>query len=366
MSDRNTGAFSGKVDTGFPQEDATTKRNPEHVPFNLNGMRSGVDPLEREAIAWVRLLTSGQVTTADADALKLWRNRSPDHAAAFASASRLWKDLEPAGRSWRRRRAAFSSTATDEAPRHSSVSRRFLLGGGLAAASAAGVYAVVNPPLGMWPSWTELRADYRTETGEQRDVLLSADVSIKMNTRTSIAVQPSDNGTERVELIGGEASFSMRGRDGRTLAVLAADRWITSSASQFDVRLDGRSTPSVCITCLQGKLSVEHGNQVTTVVSGQQLRYDGRGAEYVEAVDPDVASAWQRGVLVFRFTPLADAVDEINRYRPGRIVVINPEIARTPVSGRFRIDNLDEILSRIEQAFGTKVRSLPGGVVLLS
>jgi transmembrane sensor len=190
---------------------------------------------------------------------------------------------------------------------------------------------------------------------------------MRMNTQTSVAIQPSDNDTERVELIAGEASFSTNARGGRSLAVLAADRWITANVAQFDVlHVHGRIAPSVCVTCLQGQLKIERASEATTLTSGQQLRYDGGGVERVDAVDPDVATAWQRGVLIFRFTPLADVVDEINRYRPGRIVVINPATGRIPVSGRFRIDNLDEVLTQIEQAFGAKVRSLPGGFVLLS
>lgn len=324
----------------------------------------GIDLLDREAIAWVRRLTSGQMTAAEGEALKLWRSRSAAHAVALSAANRLWKDLEPAGRSWRSHATAgiIHAVAQQSSP---PVNRRFLLGGGLAAAATAAAYVVARPPLGLWPSWTELRADYRTGTGEQREVSLSADVSVRMNTQTSIAVRAADNDTERVELIGGEASFSKRA--GRSLAVLAADQWITANEARFDVRhLHGRIAPSVCVTCLQGTLNIARGSEATTLTSGQQLRYDNVGVAGVEAADPDIATAWHRGVLIFRFTPLADVVEEINRYRPGRIVVVNSEIGRIPVSGRFRIDALDEVLSQFKQGFGAKIRSLPGGLVLLS
>jgi transmembrane sensor len=221
--------------------------------------------------------------------------------------------------------------------------------------------------MGLWPSWTEMRADYRTKTGEQRDIMLAAGMSVRMNTQTSIAIRHSDENTERVELVGGEASFSTSAGGARALAVLAADGWITADMAQFDVRfLDGRTGRSVCVTCLKGTLKVERGRDVTTITTGQQLRYRGGDSERVDAVDPELISAWQRGVLIFRFTPLQDAVSEINRYRPGLIVVVNPQLGRLPVSGRFRIDDLNEILARIEEAFGAKVRSLPGGLVLLS
>jgi transmembrane sensor len=188
-----------------------------------------------------------------------------------------------------------------------------------------------------------------------------------MNTQTSIAGRPPNSDSERLELIGGEASFSTNPRDGRSLAVLAADRWTNATAAQFDVKhLHGRTTAEVCVTCLQGSVTVVRGNETTPVNPGQQFRYDGNGFARMETVDPDVVSAWQRGVLIFRATPLSDVVEEVNRYRPGRIVVVSSELGRQPVSGRFRIDNLDEILDQIERAFGAKMRSLPGGLVLLS
>ncbi|TAI67961.1 FecR domain-containing protein [Bradyrhizobium sp. Leo170] len=327
----------------------------------------GLDPLEREAVAWVRRLTSGQMTVADAETLRDWRSRSPAHGAAFATASRLWRDLEPAGRNLRWQSRVSGPAEIEERQRPASLSRRYLLGAGLASAAAAAAYALVRPPLDLWPSLTELRADYRTGTGEQRDISLSAETSVRMNTQTSIVIRSLESDNERLELIGGQALFSTTAREGRSLAVLAADRWITATEAQFDIRhLHGRTAPLVCVTCMQGSLAIVRDSETTPVIPGQQLRYDSNGPARLETVDPEIISAWQRGVLIFRATLLSDVVEEVNRYRPGRIVVVNSELGRSPVSGRFRIDNLNEILDQIARAFGAKVRSLPGGLVLLS
>lgn len=324
----------------------------------MNGADQRDRELKRQAVAWVRRLTSGEATVADAEALKRWRGQSPEHAAAFADVSRLWRDLEPAGRNVRRYREISSTPAFSV-----TLGRRAFLGGGLAAASAAGVYAAVRPPLGLWPSVHELTADYRTTTGEQRNVELFDAVSVHMNTRTAIEVHASDSAADRIELLSGEAAFSVGERSGRRLAVRAADRWVTADAARFDVR---HLNSAVCVTCLGGTVSVERDSEVVAVGTGQQLRYDASGLQPPDRVDTDVASAWQRGFLIFRFTPLSDVVDEVNRYRSGRIIITNPDLGRMPVSGRFRIDNLDQILTRIEQAFGANIRTIPGGLVFLS
>jgi len=322
--------------------------------------RQNQQELNRQAVAWIRRLTSGDATAADGAELRRWRSQSPAHAAAFAAARRLWKDLEPAGHNLRLREEVSGP------PQSSLVGRRAFIGGGLMAASAAGIYAVARPPLSLWPSYSELTADYRTEAGEQRNVMLSDGVSIRMNTRTSIAIDPSDANSDKIELIAGEASFSTAGRSGRAFVVRAADRWITAEAAQFDVRyLPAPVAPFVRVTCLSGEVRIERAGEAAMVPGGHRLRYDARAVAPLEIVDTEVASAWQRGLLIFRFTPLSDVVEEVNRYRQGRIIVMSAALGRMPVSGRFRIDNLEELLTRIEQAFGAKVRSLPGGLVLL-
>ena len=83
------------------------------------------------------------------------------------------------------------------------------------------------------------------------------------------------------------------------------------------------------------------------------------------SVDAAVATAWRSGVLVFRDTPLADVVGEINRYRAGRVVVIDSHLAQSRLSGRFRIDRLSEVFAQIQEVLGARVTQLPGGIVVV-
>jgi transmembrane sensor len=56
--------------------------------------------LTAEAIAWLLRLTSGEAIVEDADAFKRWHAQSPDHAAAWSEAVRLWRALGPALGKW--------------------------------------------------------------------------------------------------------------------------------------------------------------------------------------------------------------------------------------------------------------------------
>jgi transmembrane sensor len=314
--------------------------------------------IEREAHAWIRRLMSGQASAADAAALRWWCGRSPEHAAAFSEASQFWQAFGQAGLSLRddeeasseRRRSAGSVL----------LARRALIGGALAA-SAAGVM-IARPPLGLWPSFFELRADYRTSAGEQRQIAVSDSISVQMNTRTSIAIGAGGD-SSAVELIAGEASFRIPDRPSGSFNVMAAGARTSTSGARFDVRLIGSTA---CVTCLTGEVQVEHQARSVTLGPRQQVTYDDGGLRSVVVIDPVVVSAWQQGLIIFNMTPLTEVIEELNRYRPGRIVLLNSELGKSPVNGRFRIDQPDEALAQIARAFGVRHRALPGGLVLLT
>ena len=330
-----------------------------------NHQHSTLDAVQREAVAWVQRLDSGQTTSDEAVALQRWCAQSAAHASAFVEARQAWTEITSAGRDLRRRGGEMAMPL--EQFRTKPVGRRALLVGGLAAASAAAAYMVVKPPLALWPSLNEMRADYRTGTGEQRNIMLAHDVSVQLNTQTSLVTKASSEDADRIELISGEASFTTAPSMQRPLVVLAQDGSATASGSRFDIRATvDESGPTVCVTCYQGAVRVEQRSASVALAPGQQVRYGAAGIGQVGVVDPEVVSAWQRGIVVFHAVPLAEVVREINRYRPGEIILLNATLGREQVSGRFRIDQMDEILLRLQQGFSAKARMLPGGIVLLS
>ena len=74
-----------------------------------------LDPLTRDALAWVARLKSGEATVADAEQLLDWRHKSPEHERAFRDAVRCWRALgtaladPPARKPMRRRKPTGTS-----------------------------------------------------------------------------------------------------------------------------------------------------------------------------------------------------------------------------------------------------------------
>lgn len=317
------------------------------------------DALLDEALDWIVRLKTAAPTRADVEALQRWREQSAAHEEAFKKAARLYRHAGIAARE-----LADQSVATDAAPalRRSPpkiLARRAILGGAIAAATMG--YLIVRPPLGLWPSLEELSADYRTGKGEHRKIALTPGVSLELNTQTSIALREMPNET-RVELISGEASVAATRSSSKPLVMLAGSGRITAVEADFNARC---IDDTVSVTCLNGVLDIVHYAKEVRLRKAEQVSYSSGGLEASMPVDPAQVTAWQAGLLVFRDQPLSAVVEEVNRYRSGKIVITNADLKRRIVNGTFQIGKLEDFVPQVQQLFGAQATSLPGGIVLL-
>jgi transmembrane sensor len=317
-----------------------------------------LDPLQREALQWIVRLTSGTATAADAEALKCWRAQSDAHEAAFAEAARLRRTLQRAAAEFAAEYPSSTGGARFPEKRRLMTGRRALLGGAIAASGAAAAYLALRPPMGLWPSVAELTADYRTATGEQRQVTLADGASLAMNTQTSVAVASP----REIRLIAGEAEISIGQASSKPLEVVAAGGRTIAGDATFNVRRYGSL---VSVTCLEGGVEVRQRRRDADLRSNQQVSYGNGNLGEVVSVDPALVTAWRQGLLIFHNERLSQVIDEVNRYRPGRIILANGELGHRLVNGVFHLDRIDGVIDQIRK-LGATVVSLPGGVVLVS
>lgn len=323
---------------------------------------SDVDPLLRDAIAWVVRLRSGEATQADLAAIREWRLQSDDHEEAFRQAARLWRDLKTAADGIVEHRQREHSALSSLHPTRWSPTRRIFIGGAIAASAAA--YMISDPPMQLWPSLNELAADYRTGKGERREVALAQGVSVTLNTLTSITLLRADDGDPQFELIAGEAAITVKRSMSRPLVVQALGSRLVANGASFNARCLDRQ---LSVTCLEGQLDVERERDLVQLRAGQQIASaPNSGISVATAVDLADVIAWQHNLLIVRDRPLVEVVDEVNRYRPGRIVVTNTSLGRRLVNGTFHLKRLEDFPSQVRELFGAGIRSLPGGIVLLS
>ncbi len=318
------------------------------------------DELKQQAWNWLRLLNSGHATTEDAHGFREWVRTSSAHQSMYDEVRRRWDALKkPAGELLR----ANPDVAAhyERMRRELYQGRRAFLGAAVSTAAVAGV-AIAYPPLGLWPAPSEWGADYRTAVGEQRALALGERVNVTLNTRSSVRRQMDEGETVGLDLLSGEAAIDLTG-SGRPFAVAAGAGRTVAEFGKFEVRaLNGK----VCVTCVAGAVRLEHPAGDRALQARQQAIYDARSVSGVKAIDPAEVSAWRQGMLVFKQTRLVDALEEINRYRSGRVMLMNDAARGKSVTGHFAIASLDLALTQLQHVFGLTARSLPGGLLVLS
>jgi transmembrane sensor len=359
--------------------------------------------IEAQARAWLVRMRSGKATAEDAQAFRRWCAEHPEHAHMAGAISDTWTVLQTAAAEFRVEREAARGLHGTRAGRLEALrpGRRAFVGFAVAAGAS---WLALRPPLQLWPSIGEFAADYHTGTGEQRQVALSDRVMVEMNTQTRInvlstqtiqsiqatqtaqgaqavaevnaaragssAAAPTEVTAHRgIDLLAGEAEIVAAapapGHTGRVhpVMVVAGRGRMQAQVARFNVR---RTGDQVCVTCLSGSVAFEHPQQRLTLAANQQLVYNDRDLRLVSEVDPNIVTAWRRGLLVFNDVPLAQVVDEINRYRPGKLILRNAELGRRLVQAQFSIATLDDAVGMISKLYGARVTEMPGNIVLLS
>ncbi|MBL7252530.1 FecR family protein [Alloalcanivorax sp. C16-2] len=312
------------------------------------------DRIQREAREWLILLESGRATAADGDAFREWCARSAEHARAFSHCRRVWSGMGEAARS-----RPDNVTRLEERQRPG-LSRRAFLGG--AAAACAG-WVVMRSPLDLWPGAEVLTADLWTATGEQREVVLPDTATVQLNTRTRVDLQRRDGAVTGLVLRGGETEVTTLPYTPARFTVSAGNGHVEARGARFNVRY---TDDRVRVTCLMGEITVAHGRDRSRLRPAQQVVYNETRLTGVTAVDPQRVSAWRQRILVFDGTPLASVVEEVNRYRPGRILLLDEALGRTPVQAYLSLDRLEDFAALVREVRGATVRDLPGGVLIIS
>lgn len=322
--------------------------------------QAGFAEIRQRALDWVIHLASGQATVADGEAFRQWCAQSAEHVRAFTECRRNWLGMQQAAIELQSAAAVSPLPAAASPLNVARLSRRALLGGALAASVGA---LALRPPLQLWPSLYELSADYRTDTGQQREIAINQQVRLRMNTQTSIDLYRQQGEVAGITLQSGEAEITARPGGDTPFIVLADNGRIQTTDGHFNIRYTDKT---VCVSCLAGQLTVEHRHLSTRLRQNQQISYDHDAMMPVTTVDLSQITAWRRRILVFNNTPLSRVVDEINRYRSGKIILMNARLGGNLVQAQLSVDRFADFTSLIQQVYGARIRYLPGGLILIS
>jgi ferric-dicitrate binding protein FerR (iron transport regulator) len=100
--------------------------------------------------------------------------------------------------------------------------------------------------------------------------------------------------------------------------------------------------------------------------AGEQLTVSSASTEKAAHADVAAATAWIQKQIVFNSTPLSDVVEEFNRYNTRQLIVTDPRIADTKISGEFSSTNPDSLLKGLDALNKFNIHETPDRIEISS
>lgn len=305
------------------------------------------DPVAEQARDWIVFLASGEHSDARMQAFEQWLAQ-PGHRRAFEHERRLWRSLGASP-------VPVATAATLPAARGRVRPRRLHW----AAAAAAALALLVTAP----DAWLRLQADHRSSHQVQAVQLPDGSRAV-LDADSAIAVH-FDAHARHIELLQGRAWFEVTPDAQRRFSVAAGNGVVEDISTAFTV---ARHHSTVETEVGQGRVRVANpiDGGWTYLQVGQRAMYGAHsGVTRLADVAADRVGAWRQGELLLDDATVADAVQEVGRYRRGPTFV-RGDLSRLPaVSAALRIDQPEQALDTLAATAGLQVTRLPLGVAIV-
>lgn len=296
-----------------------------------------------EAAAWLARLHADDRSLEDERAFHAWIGADPQHAVAFEAVSNMWDTIGGLPRDLR--------GYVEKRP--VSNRRQWI--------ATVGALALLGSTALVWhPAEAEV---YQTKVGEQRRIVLRDGSRVLLDTNTRLKVYFSKS-LRAVELQYGRANFHVSPDPRRAFVVRTGDREVVVTSSNFDVRRDDKRISVVLIRGSAFLKSANSRSNSETLHVGERLV--ATATDSVRLDKPNLVSllAWQTGHAVFENEKLSDAVYEMNRYSAVKLEIGDPVVARTRISGIYRLGDSAAFANSVSKLLPVRVQTEPGRVLL--
>ena len=298
------------------------------------------EDLEIEASAWLAKQEFGELSAAENARFDAWLAQSSHHLTAYWRMKALWSDSE--------RLAALRSPMRQPRPVAAKPRNRLKIAGALAIGSMLAI--------GAWYQTVERQRSYTTALGERKTITLADGSQIDLNTKSELRIAP---GQREAWLDRGEAYFQIVHDASHPFVVHAAEHRVIDLGTKFLVRKDAKRLE---VSLVEGRAQIDALNPNTSehpaiLTPGDVAIATAKTLTVTRKPAPALADelGWRRGVLIFHYIPLADAVATFNRYNRQQIVIADAEIGKVTVLGTFPVNDVSAFARVAKEVFGLRV-----------
>ena len=304
------------------------------------------EDVQQQAAEWLTVLMSGEASEAEYAAWQRWRGADPEH-------ERAWQHIDAVSRRFNGLHRGAAAQALAGTQQQAVNGKRRQLLAWLGVAAGGGLLAAQT---GAWDGVRALRADYRTATGELREVVLGDGSVLSLNTRSAVNVR-FDASHRLIELLAGEILVTSGHGAGSAAPLVVATRegLVRALGTRFVVRQqDGVSTVEVFESAVEIRPRDSAGAPLL-LAAGRGVAFSRHAPDAPHTIDA-YADAWSRGQLIVDDVALGDFLAELARYRPG-VIDCAPAVAQLRLSGVFPLADTQRILNMLPNSLPVQVRS---------
>lgn len=296
------------------------------------------------AAGWRAHLESGDATPDDRRACKAWQDEHPAHALAFARLGALGDQL-----------SARSPVEHETLRRLFPLRRRQLGRAMLGIAILIGAGMLAYPLLHTQPAHTDIG---ETETLALDD---GSHMTLATDTVAHVAVKRL---RRHVRLDQGEILIEVAHDPTAPFLVETSDGTARALGTAFTVRKDKAATlVSVIASRVEACPASRSGCLILR--PGERAKLTPTAVARLSDIAPEQASAWAHGWLQVDDQPLAEVLDDLNRWRKSPIRYDRAQVAGMRVSGIYPLSDTDRALTNIARLLPIQIeRSNPASPVV--
>lgn len=347
--------------------------------------RSRGASVAEQAAEWLFAFEDEPLTESRRSAFVAWLKRSPVHVEEFLAVSALHRQMGsmpalqvPLDELLEEARRTVVSLGDAEQQAQTPGRRLRHRRAWAIAATMLLVAAGTLLTLGVRNAGTQT---YRSAVGEQRSIALEDGTVIMLNTASEVRVHFTPHHRTAV-LVSGEAMFDVAKNPARPFDVAAGPMAVRVVGTRFNLyRQDAQTT----LTVLEGKVAVQPATVPRTdivgsdkavqsspppkrqVIAGEQLIVAANGRmQEPPQVNVERATAWTARRVIFDEEPLAEVVDQFNRYNQRHLIIDDPQLSARKLSGAFKVNDMDVFIAFLKQQPDMRVIDEGGSLHLAS
>lgn len=320
-------------------------------------MQQDLSFIRQQANQWLVKLETDSMTDGDEERFVEWMEQDERHGQAFYEAEQTWQLMQGA------ELKSSESSQIQQAlnGKNTSWLMKTLM------PIAATVLIFFSSMVWWQDIYFATMSDHYTHTGQRLERVLDDGSELVLNTDSAIDVKFDD--TKRlVKVLSGEVYVTVAPDLQRPFVVQIGDMQVTALGTEFIVRKEQGSKPTVTVTEHSVKVESTDSEAVNLVLNeGFKVTLDEKTETLsnVEAVDTELAQSWRTGKFVFKEQSLQQVVTELSRYYQGKIVIRDKQLQQQKVTGVLDLDNPRASLNNLAKSLGIEVNSMTPYLLLL-